>query len=137
MPPDPTGMVVPSALPLKLICDVAGCDETLPPPRKFSMYATGSGDVQKSVEKFTNTLEKFIRHIKCRPGPKDCKNIYKRIVRIFGKYRNKFVDFLEMFLSFFTCKIYLRFQRQKNSKVAVHFHICVLQHPTTFETKGE
>ena len=54
--------------------------------------------------------------------------------KFFGKYKNKFVDFLRRFSSFFTCKIsYLRFQTQKNLKVAVHFHICVLQH-TKFES---
>jgi len=35
MPLDSPRMVVPSALPLNLICD-----ETWPPPRKFSAYAT-------------------------------------------------------------------------------------------------
>jgi len=30
-------------------------------------------------------LEKFIRHRKCRPRPKVCKNIYKRILQIFWK----------------------------------------------------
>jgi len=54
----------------------------------------------------------------------------------FGKYKNKFVDFLGGFWSFFTCKISnLRYQTQNNLIVAVHFHICVLQHPTIFEAE--
>ena len=41
-----------------------------------------------------------------------------------------------MLLSFFTCKIsYLWFQTQKNLKVAVHFHICILQNTTKFEAE--
>jgi len=93
-----------------------------------------SGHVKKPVEKSTNTLEKFIRHRRCRPGPKVCKNIYKIIVPIFWKYKNEFVDFLLEFWSFFTCNVsYLLYQTQKNLEVAVHFHFCVLQHPTKFE----
>jgi len=52
-------------------------------------------------------------------------------VQIFWK-----VDFLGEFWSFFTCKIsYLRYQTQKNLKVAVHFHICVLQQPAKCEAE--
>ena len=39
-PPDPPRMVVSSALPLKLICDVTRLWRNLPPPQKFSSYAT-------------------------------------------------------------------------------------------------
>jgi len=54
----------------------------------------------------------------------------------FGKCKNKFVDILGEFWSFFTCKVsYLRFQTQKKLKVAVHFYSCVLQHPTKFEAE--
>ena len=89
-----------------------------------------SGYVQKPVEKSTNTLEKFIQHRKCCPGPKACENIYTRIVKIFWKVQKQICWFLGEFWSFFTCQIsYLRYQRQKNLKVAVHFHIYVLQHP--------
>jgi len=60
----------------------------------------------------------------------------KELRKFFGKYKNKFVDVLGEFWSFFTCKIsYLRYQTQKNPKVAVHFHICILQHPTKFEAE--
>jgi len=51
--------------------------------KKQSSQNKNSGYVQKPVEKSTNTLEKFIWHRKCRPGPKVCKNIYTRIVQIF------------------------------------------------------
>jgi len=58
------------------------------------------------------------------------------LCKFFGKYKNKFVVFLGEFWTFFICKIpYLRYQTQKNLKVAVHFHICVLQHPTKFEAE--
>ena len=40
MPPEPPRMVVPSALPLKLICDVTRLWWHLSPPRKFSAHAT-------------------------------------------------------------------------------------------------
>jgi len=40
MPPDPPRMVVSSALPLKLICDVTRLWWNLAPSRKFSAYAT-------------------------------------------------------------------------------------------------
>ena len=40
MPPDPPRMVVPTALALKLICDVTRLRQNFTPPRKFSAYAT-------------------------------------------------------------------------------------------------
>jgi len=57
------------------------------------------------------------------------------LCKFFAKYKNKFVDFLGEFWSFSTCKIYLWHQTQKKLKVAVHIHICVLQHPTKFEAE--
>jgi len=52
-----------------------------------------SGYVQKRVEKYTNTLEKFILHEKCRPRPKDCKKNYKKCANLFGGFKEEFVDF--------------------------------------------
>ena len=47
MPPDPPRMVVPSALPLKLICDVTRLWRNFAPPRKFSAYATAYNHAMK------------------------------------------------------------------------------------------
>jgi len=104
--------------------------------KKQSSQNKSSGYVQKPVEKYTNTLENFIRHRKCRPGLKVCKNIYKRNVQIFWKVQKWICWFLGKLWSFFTCKIsYLLYQTQKNLKLAVHFHICVLQHPIKLEAE--
>jgi len=40
MPPDPLRIIVPSARPIKLICDVTRLWRNFAPPRKFSAYAT-------------------------------------------------------------------------------------------------
>jgi len=57
--------------------------------KKQSSQNKSSGYVQKPVEKSTNTLEKFIQHRKCCPGPKACENIYTRIVKIFWKVQKQ------------------------------------------------
>jgi len=105
--------------------------------KKQSSQNKGSGYVQKPVEKSTNTLEKFIRHRKCRPGPKLCKNICTRIVQIFWKVEKYICWYIRGVLVVFHMKnIIPPVPNTKNLKVAVHFHICVLQHPTKFEAEA-
>jgi len=56
-------------------------------PGKSRVAIKSSRYVQKRVEKFTNTLEKFILHEKCPPRHKDCKKFTNIIVQIFGAQR--------------------------------------------------
>jgi len=52
----PPRMVVPSALHLKLICDVTGLGRNFAPPRKFSAYATGDSQDTVSMTPFGSHL---------------------------------------------------------------------------------
>ena len=56
MPPDPPRMVVPMALPLKLICDVTRLWRHFAPLRKFSAYATGDSQDTVSMTPFGSHL---------------------------------------------------------------------------------
>jgi len=68
-------------------------------------------------------------------NPKFVKVFIKRFCKFFGKYKNKFFDFFGDFRSFLRCKISYLWYQTKNLKVAIHFHICILQHPTKCEAE--